>query len=216
VLFGLGLGFNMQTLVLAMQNSVPPRDMGVSTSSATFFRQMGGTLGTAVFLSVLFSTVVASIQSSFAAAVRTPAFQAALHDPSVAANPNNKAVFALLQGSGSGGIDINDTSFIGKLDSRLAEPILSGFAHSMDRVFLIGGIVLAIAFVISFFLPEEKLRTVSGLQAQQAGQNGASAPAGQNGGAPVTTSEAPAAGVDGVPTPSGPADQEEPHPVSRP
>ncbi|MGN6688503.1 MAG: MDR family MFS transporter, partial [Actinomycetales bacterium] len=54
-IFGLGLGFNMQTLVLAIQNAVPPRDMGVATSSATFFRQMGGTLGTAVFLSVLFN-----------------------------------------------------------------------------------------------------------------------------------------------------------------
>lgn len=51
----------MQTLVLAMQNSVPPRDMGVATSSATFFRQMGGTLGTAVFLSVLFGTVAGNI-----------------------------------------------------------------------------------------------------------------------------------------------------------
>ena len=48
--FGLGLGGNMQPLVLAVQNAVPPRDMGVATSSATFFRQMGGTLGTAVFL----------------------------------------------------------------------------------------------------------------------------------------------------------------------
>ena len=47
----------MQPLVLAVQNAVPPQDMGVATSSATFFRQMGGTLGTAVFLSVLFSTV---------------------------------------------------------------------------------------------------------------------------------------------------------------
>ncbi len=56
-LFGVGLGFNMQPLVLAVQNAVPPQDMGVATSSATFFRQMGGTLGTAVFLSILFSTV---------------------------------------------------------------------------------------------------------------------------------------------------------------
>ena len=40
-----------------VQNAVPPQDMGVATSSATFFRQMGGTLGTAVFLSILFSTV---------------------------------------------------------------------------------------------------------------------------------------------------------------
>lgn len=36
--FGLGLGFNMQTLALAVQNVVPPRDIGVATSSATFTR----------------------------------------------------------------------------------------------------------------------------------------------------------------------------------
>ena len=54
---GLGLGMNMQTIVLAMQNAVGPRDIGVATSSTTFFRQMGGTLGVAVFLSILYSVV---------------------------------------------------------------------------------------------------------------------------------------------------------------
>ncbi|MCO7264454.1 EmrB/QacA family drug resistance transporter, partial [Dickeya zeae] len=53
-LIGLGLGQLMQSITLASQNSVEPRDMGVATSSATFFRQIGGTLGTAVLLSVLF------------------------------------------------------------------------------------------------------------------------------------------------------------------
>ena len=57
----------MQPLVLAVQNAVPPQDMGVATSSATFFRQMGGTLGTAVFLSVLFSTVPDKIIGAFRA-----------------------------------------------------------------------------------------------------------------------------------------------------
>jgi EmrB/QacA subfamily drug resistance transporter len=55
-LFGLGLGGCLQTLIMAAQNAVPARDMGVATASATFFRQMGGTLGVAVFLSILFST----------------------------------------------------------------------------------------------------------------------------------------------------------------
>jgi EmrB/QacA subfamily drug resistance transporter len=168
VLFGLGLGFNMQTLVLAIQNAVPPQDMGVATSSATFFRQMGGTLGTAVFLSVLFGTVLGNIRSAFTAAAKTPAFQQALHDPSVLANPNNKPVLDLLKGTpGAGGFSIDDSSFIGKLDPRLARPVLDGFAHSMDLVFTIGAGVLAIAFVVSWFLPEEKLRTQSGLQARE-------------------------------------------------
>ena len=37
----------MQTLTIASQNSVSLRDMGVATSASTFFRQIGGTLGTA-------------------------------------------------------------------------------------------------------------------------------------------------------------------------
>jgi EmrB/QacA subfamily drug resistance transporter len=169
VLFGLGLGFNMQTLVLAIQNSVPPQDMGVATSSATFFRQMGGTLGTAVFLSVLFSSVVGNIKDAIAAAARTPAFQAALSDPSVTSNPVNAPVVQMLKGGASGGaISIDDSSFINRLDPRLARPILDGFSQSMDLVFTLGAIVLAIAFAVSWFLPEEKLRTQSGIQARQA------------------------------------------------
>jgi EmrB/QacA subfamily drug resistance transporter len=49
VVLGAGLGFTMQTLILAVQNAVGPRDMGVATSSATFFRSMGGSLGVALF-----------------------------------------------------------------------------------------------------------------------------------------------------------------------
>jgi EmrB/QacA subfamily drug resistance transporter len=178
MVFGLGLGFNMQTLVLAIQNSVPPRDMGVATSSATFFRQMGGTLGTAVFLSVLFGTVLGNIRDAFAAAARTPAFQAALQDPSVTGNPDNAPVLRMLRGGASAGsISIDDSSFINKLDPRLARPVLEGFAHSMDLVFTLGAAVLAIAFLISWFLPEEKLRTVSGIQAQQADAESAAAAA---------------------------------------
>jgi EmrB/QacA subfamily drug resistance transporter len=51
LLIGLGLGQLMQTLTIASQNSVGLRDMGVATSASTFFRQIGGTLGTAVMLS---------------------------------------------------------------------------------------------------------------------------------------------------------------------
>jgi EmrB/QacA subfamily drug resistance transporter len=46
---GLGLGAVMQVLVLAVQNSVDPRDMGVATSGSTLFRQIGGSIGVSVF-----------------------------------------------------------------------------------------------------------------------------------------------------------------------
>jgi EmrB/QacA subfamily drug resistance transporter len=167
-IFGLGLGGNMQPLVLALQNSVPPQDMGVATSSATFFRQMGGTLGTAVFLSVLFSTVGGKITGAFQAASGTSGLRAALSDPSVAADPNNAAVVhALRTGGGLPAGALDDTSFLSRLDPRLARPFLIGFADSIDLVFLCGTAVLAVALVVVFFLPEEKLRQVSGIQARQ-------------------------------------------------
>jgi MFS family permease len=59
ILLGVGLGFNFQPVILAVQNAVSPREMGVATSSVTFFRQMGGTIGVAAFLSILFTTLPA-------------------------------------------------------------------------------------------------------------------------------------------------------------
>ncbi len=57
-LFGLGLGCQMQTLMTAIQNITAPRDMGATTGSVTFFRQMGGVLGTAVFGAILGTRLV--------------------------------------------------------------------------------------------------------------------------------------------------------------
>ncbi|HEX5204190.1 MAG TPA: MFS transporter [Actinoplanes sp.] len=53
--FGLGLGFVLQPITLAVQNAMEPAEIGVATASATFFRQMGATAGTAIFLSILFT-----------------------------------------------------------------------------------------------------------------------------------------------------------------
>ncbi len=91
-LIGLGLGQLMQSITLASQNSVQPRDMGVATSSATFFRQIGGTLGTAVLLSVLFSIMPANILHATADQKNlTGALDAALN-PTVASAKANQGV----------------------------------------------------------------------------------------------------------------------------
>jgi EmrB/QacA subfamily drug resistance transporter len=187
LIFGLGLGFNMQTLVLAIQNAVPPQDMGVATSSATFFRQMGGTLGTAVFLSVLFSSVVGNITTAFKAAVTTAPFQSALHDPAVLSNPANQPVLGALKAAAAGGSGsslsagaLNDSSFINRLDPRLARPFLLGFTQSIDAVFVLAAVVLALAFLVVWFLPEERLRTQSGIQARQTQEAAAAAALGES------------------------------------
>ena len=55
LIFGTGIGLVLQVLVIAVQNAVEARDLGVATSSATFFRSLGGSFGTALFGAVLTS-----------------------------------------------------------------------------------------------------------------------------------------------------------------
>ncbi|WP_084718975.1 MDR family MFS transporter [Streptacidiphilus carbonis] len=168
LLFGIGLGLTMQTLTLSVQNAVPAKDMGVATASSTFFRQLGATAGTAIFLSVLFSTVGDKINHAFTAAARTPQFQQALNNPAVAGKPGNQPVVQLIQhpGSGGGSSVLSDSSFIQKLDDVFAAPFKQGFADSMHLVFLLGAGVTALAFVLVLFIKEVPLRSVSGIQAQ--------------------------------------------------
>ncbi|MGV8978228.1 MAG: MDR family MFS transporter [Cellulomonas sp.] len=166
LVFGLGLGLTMQPLVLAVQNAVHVKDMGVATASALFFRQVGGTLGTAVFLSILFSTVGDNITSAFARLAPTAGFQAALADPAVRADPANAPVLAMIGGHGGVGAapSINDSAFINALDPRLARPFLDGFAQSIDLVLLIAAVIMVLGFALTVLLPELPLRNVSGIQ----------------------------------------------------
>lgn len=71
-LLGFGIGNCMQPLLIILQNAVAPQQIGVATSSATFFRQIGGTIGVAIFLSVLFSTVGGNIAGEFKQAAHEP------------------------------------------------------------------------------------------------------------------------------------------------
>jgi EmrB/QacA subfamily drug resistance transporter len=171
VVFGAGLGLNMQSIILAMQNAVPVRDMGVATSSVTFFRQMGGALGTAVFLSILFSAAPSKIAERFqAAGVRPP----------------------------TGSVDLNDTSNLKRLPSAVQEPILAGFSDAMSVVFLVGACVLVIAFVLSIMMKEVPLRQMSGIEqarADAAAAAAAAAPA--NGQAAAVPDGAAAASAHG-------------------
>jgi EmrB/QacA subfamily drug resistance transporter len=163
VLMGIGLGLNMQPVILAVQNAVSPREMGVATSSVTFFRQMGGTIGTAAFLSVLFTRLPQDIDTAVQDAVRS--------DPSLAPQ--------LQQALGGGTPDLSDTSFIQRLPEALALPFKVGFSEATDAVFLLAAGVVAIGFVVLWFLPELPLRNQSGIQAAQAEAARARAAVGQ-------------------------------------
>jgi EmrB/QacA subfamily drug resistance transporter len=128
---GAGIGLVMQVMVLAMQNSVDPRDMGVATSSATFFRSMGGTFGTAIFGTVLANRLASEL------AQRLPA--GALHG----VNPSQ------LTGS---------PQVIEALPAAVRGPVISSFVSALSTVFESAVPVVLLAFALTWFLQEIKLR----------------------------------------------------------
>lgn len=156
VFFGVGLGFCMQPLTLAMQVSVPPKDMGVGTSTAAFFRSMGGAVGTAVFISMLFSTAADKIADGMKTAASSPDYQAVMRDPAVASDPANAKLFDFFK-NGANNDSLNDTSWLHSANSTLTRPITEGFAQAIDVVMLTAAGLMIIAFLISFALPNKKL-----------------------------------------------------------
>ncbi|AYJ50940.1 DHA2 family efflux MFS transporter permease subunit [Rhodococcus sp. P1Y] len=168
--FGVGLGSMMQPLTLAIQNAMPPKDMGVSTSAATFFRQIGATLGVAVFLSMLFTQLTPKTTDALVTASATPEFQSAVQAASTSGDPleTGFADALIARDPSIAGSALVDSSFIQKLDSALAEPFRIGFSDAMDYVFLAVSILMVLGFVLVLFVKEVPLRTMSGLAAAKA------------------------------------------------
>ncbi|WP_405687160.1 MFS transporter [Streptomyces sp. NBC_01387] len=122
---GLGLGAFNQPLNLVMQNILPGSDMGVSTAAVTFFRQIGSTLGVALFLTLLFSFAAPDI----AAELRVAGGQ---HVPDV-------------------GSLVADTSVLDRLPAATAGPVRHGFADSMDTVFLCMSALALVGLILQLF-----------------------------------------------------------------
>lgn len=152
---GLGLGNCLQPILLIVQSSVPPAEIGVATSSATFFRQIGGTLGVAIFLSVLFGSVGTNIGDAIAEESRTPAWQQAVAD----GHGVDPSIVAQVQ---------DDSSVIDSMHPVIAHPFRVGFAESMDTVFMLAAGVGVLAFLILLLLPPVELRATSASVAARA------------------------------------------------
>lgn len=146
VLMGAGLGLSMQTLVISVQNALPPRDMGVATSSVAFFRSLGGTLGAAVSLAILFGSLAGNIQDR-ARAAGLPA--------------------AVVDRFGSA-TELDDSSIIATLPDAVQRAVLEGFADSMSTVFAVIAFLLVPAFVLTLLVKEIPLRAQGGLAAAHA------------------------------------------------
>jgi EmrB/QacA subfamily drug resistance transporter len=169
VLIGMGLGQLMQTLTLAAQNSVEARDIGVATSSTMFFRQMGGTLGVAVFISILFNRLPDTIKAAFGdKAVMEQYGKAIAHTKAEVAAGTLKATHpnaVFVDKMANGKLDASSLStssdFLTGVGNPLAAPFKIGFSNSAVTVFMTAAGVVAIAFVLSWFLKAPALRTKS-------------------------------------------------------
>jgi EmrB/QacA subfamily drug resistance transporter len=130
LVLGAGLGFVMQVLVLAAQNAVPYSLLGVATSSATLFRSIGGSLGTAI-LGAIFANRLAD---------------------ELASHLGNAPGAAGLAGG-----TVNPDQ-IKALPADVHDRYVTAFTDSLSTVFLIAAAVVALAFVLSLFLQERPLR----------------------------------------------------------
>ncbi|XAS76627.1 MDR family MFS transporter [Dermatophilaceae bacterium Sec6.4] len=145
-ILGYGLGNCMQALTLIVQNAVPPREIGVATASATFFRQMGGTLGVAVFLSILYSTLGNNVRNAIEAAPQAVQGQ-------IIANKGAVSQFA------------NDSTVISKLPKEAQLPFKVGFTDSIHLIFIVAAAVMAVGFLVLLLMPKVELRNESAADA---------------------------------------------------
>lgn len=139
---GVGIGAVMQVLVIAVQNVVDYRDLGVATSGATFFRSIGGSFGTAVFGAIFANQLVTNLRHYLAGLGVPPGFK-----PAAGESP------ALLD----------------RLPAPVHAGFVHAYSSSLHTVFLAAVPISAAAFLLTLFLKEVPLRqTVSAPDQAQA------------------------------------------------
>ncbi len=128
VIFGIGMGFLMQITTLIAQNSVDPKDMGVASSSRSFFQQIGGSIGVSIFGAVFFRALRTSL------AAKLPGFPL---------------------GSGGGQLD---PATVQHLTPAVRTAVFGGIAHGVDIVFLLAAPTAALVFGLAWLIKEIPLR----------------------------------------------------------
>lgn len=135
---GAGMGLVMQTIVLAVQNSVDPHEIGTATSTNNFFREIGAAVGTALF-STMFTTKLA----------------------------DNLAVVFAGAPEGSGGEASSLTpAAVQALPEPLKTGVIDAFTTALAPSFWYLVPVVAIGFVLALFLREVKLSDMAGMVAR--------------------------------------------------
>ncbi|HEX5455983.1 MAG TPA: MDR family MFS transporter [Candidatus Saccharimonadales bacterium] len=133
IVIGAGLGSFIQVATLAIQNSVDRKHLGTATSSATFFRSLGGSLGGALFGTVLISRLTHHLQ-----------------DLLPAVKDSGKIVTSSLQGG---------TQALAHAPQAVRDDVLLAFVRSFHEMFLVAIPFALAAFITALFLRETPLHT---------------------------------------------------------
>ncbi len=146
LLLGLGLGLVQPVYTVVVQNSAAPEMLGAATAAAQFSRAIGGTLGAAIFSSIMLGRYARHLSESLPAGT-TPFVAHALRDPLRLAQAHPALVAAMGPSP----------------EGRALLSTLLGFARSslvyaLDDVFLIAALLIGAALLSNFFLPEVTLR----------------------------------------------------------
>ncbi|WP_019137556.1 MDR family MFS transporter [Cellulomonas massiliensis] len=135
---GAGMGLVMQTIVLAVQNSVDPHEIGTATSANNFFREIGAAVGTAVFSTVFTNALFTKLSEVFAGA---PA------------------------GAGDGAASITP-EVVQNLPEPYRSGVIDAFAGTLAPSFWYFVPLVLVGFVLALFLREVKLSDVAGMVAR--------------------------------------------------
>ena len=128
LIFGIGMGFLMQITTLIAQNSVEPRDIGVASSSRTFFQQVGGSIGVSIFGVVFYRALRSELAAKLPGApVKTFGSQL---NPTVVQHMRGPVLHA----------------------------VLASISHGIDVVFLWAAPTAAFVFVLAWLIKEIPLR----------------------------------------------------------
>jgi len=128
LLLGLGIGLVMQVLVIAVQNAVDYRDLGVATSGNTLFRSVGGSVGTAVLGAIFTARLAANLARQL---------------PAGAAQPTG------------GGLSLQSMAH---LPPEVRAAYGQAFTNAIDTVFLVAALIALVGFAVIWLLPERQLR----------------------------------------------------------
>jgi len=157
VVMGFGLGTTFPVFSIAIMNSVPYRLLGAATSYTQFFRSIGGTVGLALFGSVLANRFASELLGGVSEGVKSVLSGEVLsniaHNPQALVSPEAQSELQTL-------FDAAGPEGAGMLP-QLMETLRSALSTAIAEVFLIGLAALVLSWLATLFLKEIRVRTVA-------------------------------------------------------